>query len=100
MSMRDLLQFLKAHRDRTEFLRPETWRALHTPPFGGDYAMGWIVRSDGARWHNGSNTLWYAEATFNEASGTVAAAACNYGDLAKSTPAVGRALLEAATAAG
>ncbi len=100
MSMRDLLQFLKAHRDRTAFLRPETWRALHTPPYGGDYAMGWIVRSDGARWHNGSNTLWYAEAMFNEASGTVSAAACNYGNLARSTPAVGRALLEAAAATG
>lgn len=99
MSLQDLLRYLSAHRDRTGFLRPETWTILHTPPFAGEYAMGWIVRSNGALSHAGSNTLWYAEVLVDAATGVVAAAACNDGHMTKSAPAVGRALLEAAAAA-
>jgi CubicO group peptidase (beta-lactamase class C family) len=98
MSLQDLLRYLAAHRDRTAFLKPQTWTTLHTPPFGGDYAMGWVVRRNGALWHNGSNTLWYAEVLFDSAEGIVAAAACNDGDQAKSASAVGPALAEAAAA--
>ena len=50
---------------------------LHTPPFGGDYAFGWIVRPDGALWHNGSNGQWYAAMEFNARRGVSAAAASN-----------------------
>jgi CubicO group peptidase (beta-lactamase class C family) len=58
-SISDLLKFLRAHKDQpTSFLRTETWQTLHTPPFGGDYALGWVVRPNGL-WHNGSNTMWY-----------------------------------------
>ena len=99
MSLQDVLRYLAAHRDRTDYLKPESWKMLHTPPFGGDYAMGWIVRGDGTLWHNGSNTLWYAEVLVDAAQGIVAAAAANDGYLAKSQPAVGHALLEAAAAA-
>ena len=35
------LLFAAAHRDRASFLRRESWDLLHTPPFGGPYAMGW-----------------------------------------------------------
>jgi CubicO group peptidase (beta-lactamase class C family) len=96
MSLYDLLRYLIAHCERTEFLKPQTWKILHTPPYGGDYALGWVVRSNGTLWHNGSNTLWYAEALIDPADGVVAAAASNDGYIAKSGPAVGRALLEAA----
>jgi CubicO group peptidase (beta-lactamase class C family) len=46
-------------------LKPETYRKLHEPPFGGDYALGWIVtkRSWGGGTvftHAGSNTMNYA----------------------------------------
>jgi CubicO group peptidase (beta-lactamase class C family) len=99
MSLQDLLRYLGAHRDRTAFLQPQTWTILHTPPSGGDYAMGWMVRSNGAFSHNGSNTLWYAEALFDPAAGVVAAAASNDGYMKKSWSAVGHALLEAAAAA-
>src|SRR5262249_14760677 len=44
----DLLRYLAAHRDGSNFLKPDSWRLLHTPPFGGGYAMGWAVRPDGA----------------------------------------------------
>lgn len=78
MSLADMLAYLSAHRDRREaFLKRETWDVLHTPPFGDDYAFGWIVRPDGSLWHNGSNTLWYAEAMVDRAAGAVCAAAGN-----------------------
>lgn len=98
LSMGDLMVYLAAHRDRSAFLKPESWRALHTPPFGGDYALGWSVRRDGGLWHNGSNTLWYAEAAFHPGEGTAWAAAAN--DASPPTlPAVGRAALSARAAA-
>lgn len=96
MQLTDLLTYLAAHRDRSAWLSAESWRMLHTPPFGGEYAMGWIVRPDGTRWHNGSNTLWYAEAQFNDASGVAAVAAANDGWIEKAGPAVRRALAAAA----
>ncbi|MBI1339614.1 serine hydrolase [bacterium] len=89
----DMLTYLAAHRDRDEaFLRPESWSTLHTPPFGGEYAMGWIVRKDGSLWHNGSNTLWYAEMAFHAEAGRAAFVCANDGHLPLSQPAVGRAL--------
>jgi len=95
MSLRDILRYLTAHRDRNAFLKPQTWTMLHTPPFGGNCAMGWVIRPDGALWHNGSNTLWYAEVLVDAAKGFVAAGVCNHGNLTRSTPAVSGALAEA-----
>ena len=45
-------------------LKAETFRKLHTPPDGGDYACGWVcVKRDWAGgnviWHNGGNRFWY-----------------------------------------
>ncbi len=78
MSVGDMLTYLAAHRDQPEpFLKAESWTKLHTPPFGGDYALGWIVKSDGTLWHNGSNTAWYGEALFNPKTGIAAAACAN-----------------------
>ena len=99
MSLPDLLRYLAAHRDRTGYLKAETWTMLHTPPFGGDYAMGWAVRRDRTLWHNGSNLLWYAEVLVDPGHDVVAAAAANDA-LDKTRPAVGAALLDAAAAAG
>src|SRR5262245_61636290 len=95
MSLRDILRYLTAHRDRNEFLKPQTWRTLHTPPFSGTSAMGWGVRPDGALWHNGWNTLWYAEVLVAAANGFVAAGVCNDGNMTRSQPAVSGALAEA-----
>ena len=97
MSLGDLLVYLNAHRDATDFLRADSWKVLHTPPFGGDYALGWVVRNDGALWHNGSNTFWYAEVAFRPADGISAAAVCNEARVA-ATLAVGTSLLRAAAA--
>ena len=99
MPLADMARYLRAHATRdAAFLKPESWEVLHNAPFGGPYAMGWIVSDDGRRWHNGSNTMWYAEATFRP-DGTVAAVAVNDGDIASGQPAV-RSLLEEADGVG
>jgi CubicO group peptidase (beta-lactamase class C family) len=98
MSLGDLMTYLAAHRDATAFLRPDTWKVLHTPPFGGDYAMGWIRRTDGSFWHNGSNTFWYAEAQWHPESGVAATAVCNE-SRASAMAAVSEAISRAAAAA-
>ena len=95
MNMADFVTYLSAHRDHGDFLRPETWNALHTAPFGGDYALGWMLRKDGVLWHNGSNTFWYAEMLVDRARGVVAASACNEAR-APAQMAVGNTLLRAA----
>lgn len=87
----DVLKYLSAHCFRTPFLKPESWQMLHTAPFGGDYALGWERRGD-AIWHNGSNTLWYAEMLADPKRGVVSAAAANDGRLGVMTPVVGKAL--------
>ncbi|HRE44555.1 MAG TPA: serine hydrolase, partial [Terricaulis sp.] len=97
-SFGDTLKYLAAHRDRTSFLARENWSVLHTPPFGGHSAMGWFVREGGALWHNGSNTLWYAEVLVDPARGLVAAAAVNDGRADIVGAPVGAALIGAAQA--
>lgn len=46
-------------------LKPETYKTIQTPPFGGDYALGWVVTQ--RDWgggtvfnHGGSNTMNFA----------------------------------------
>lgn len=94
----DVLKYLAAHRDTAApFLRRESWEALHTPPFGGPYAMGW-ARREGMLWHNGSNTLWYAEVIFDPARGLSAVAAANDGRAGDLQRPIGAALLGAVQA--
>ena len=87
----DLLAFLKAHRDRTSLVKPATWSMLRTPPFGGDYALGWYI-SPNRLWHDGTNTLFNARAFVSLDGSTCAAAVCNDGDYGRSQPALQRAL--------
>ena len=56
---------LRGAEGKARLLKPATFRTLHTPPPGSDYAGGWTVveRSWAGRRtlsHNGSNTYWYA----------------------------------------
>jgi CubicO group peptidase (beta-lactamase class C family) len=53
---------LRGERGNGALLKPDTYKALHTPRFGGNYAFGWGVAS--RRWaggvtltHSGSNTM-------------------------------------------
>lgn len=56
---------LRGERTERALLKPRTYKKLHTSPFGGDYALGWIVAQRG--WgggtvltHAGSNTMNFA----------------------------------------
>lgn len=41
VNLHDLLRYLAAHRDAcASLLKRRGWDALHTPPFGGGYALG------------------------------------------------------------
>jgi len=68
LNLSDLLAYLEAHRDRTaSFLSEVSWRTLHTPPFGGTFALGWVVKPDGTLSHSGSNGLWWANVVITPA---------------------------------
>jgi CubicO group peptidase (beta-lactamase class C family) len=66
----DWAQFAVLHREgareQGKLLKPATFRMLHTPPSGKDYACGWVVATkpwggdSPTLWHNGSNTSWFA----------------------------------------
>jgi CubicO group peptidase (beta-lactamase class C family) len=56
---------LRGARGEKALLKPETYKTLQTPPFGGDYALGWLVVD--REWgggavltHNGSNNMNFA----------------------------------------
>ena len=56
---------LRGARGESALLKPESYQMLQTPPFGGDYALGWIVVQRG--WggstvlnHGGDNTMNFA----------------------------------------
>lgn len=56
---------LRGEQGEPGILKPETFRRLHTPSFGGDYAFGWLVvdrpwAGGRALNHAGSNTQNYA----------------------------------------
>lgn len=56
---------LKGAMGKPALLKPETYAKIQTPPFGGDYALGWIVTqrdwAGGTAFnHGGSNTMNYA----------------------------------------
>jgi CubicO group peptidase (beta-lactamase class C family) len=53
---------LRGARGESALLKPESYQTLQTPPFGGDYALGWIVAQRGwaggkALNHGGDNTM-------------------------------------------
>jgi CubicO group peptidase (beta-lactamase class C family) len=55
----------RGERSGTATLKKESFVKLHTPPAGGDYAMGWIATPRGwaggtALTHAGSNTMFFA----------------------------------------
>lgn len=67
-SLDDLARYAMLHlrrgADGPALLKPATFRRLHTPPPGGDYAFGWHSVARGwakgkALTHNGSNTMWF-----------------------------------------
>lgn len=86
-SLDDLAKYAVCHLEgeRTGgLLKPETFRKLHTPVDGGDYACGWVcVERDWAGgkalMHNGSNTMWYVVMWLAPAKDFAVIAATNTG---------------------
>ncbi|MEN0654344.1 MULTISPECIES: serine hydrolase domain-containing protein [Hyphobacterium] len=73
-----------------DFLSPESWNILLTPPEGGNYAMGWGVTDEGAVLrHAGSNTMWFVQAVLWPEADRAAVAGVNDGRLDRVAPRVG-----------
>jgi CubicO group peptidase (beta-lactamase class C family) len=56
---------LRGARGESALLKPESYQTLQTPPFGGDYGLGWIVVTRSwaggkALNHSGDNTMNFA----------------------------------------
>lgn len=66
-SLEDMARYTMIHLGHgagDALLKPESFRQLHTPPEGADYACGWGIAKRGwaggnALTHAGSNTMWY-----------------------------------------
>lgn len=68
-SLGDWVRYARLHlqgeRGESGLLKSETFRKLHTPVFGDDYAFGWLVADRDwaggkALTHGGSNGYWFA----------------------------------------
>lgn len=75
---------LRGARGEKALLKPETYKKLHTPPFGGDYALGWMAVD--REWgggtvlnHNGSNTMNFAVVWIAPARDFAVLVVCNQG---------------------
>ena len=100
MTLPDLVRYLNAHMQQSaSFLKADSWKTLHTPPYEGNYAMGWMTNGAGQLWHNGSNTMWYAEVVVDPRRKIVAAAATNDGNLTDVQRPIGALLQSAALTA-
>ncbi len=86
MSVTDFARYAQWHVDGelgvAPLLTPESFKKLHTPPEGQEYAMGWAVTN--RRWaggtalmHNGDNTMFYAVMWLGPAVNTCFVAVCN-----------------------
>jgi CubicO group peptidase (beta-lactamase class C family) len=76
---------LAAARGRPRLLRAETFRVLHTPRTGADYAGGWVVcqrtwASGRALTHTGTNKAWNAMIWLAPALNLAFLSATNQGD--------------------
>jgi CubicO group peptidase (beta-lactamase class C family) len=86
--LRDWARFvadqLRGARGEKGLLKPETYKKLQTPPFGGDYALGWLVVE--REWgggqvltHSGSNTMNFAVAWLAPRRDFAVIVVCNQG---------------------
>lgn len=75
ISAADMAVYLRAHLEGDagrggDFLSPDSWQHLHTPPFGGTYALGWGVQ-EARLFHAGSNTMWLVQIGLDRETGRV-----------------------------
>lgn len=75
---------LRGLRGEKALLMPETYQKLQTPPFGGDYALGWLIAErdwggGSVLMHSGSNTMNFAVVWIAPARDFAVLVACNRG---------------------
>ena len=101
-SVVDWGKFITAHlrgeRGEPGILKPETFKHLHTPPFGGDYGFGWMVldrpwAGGRALTHTGSNTMNYATVWMAPAKDFAVLVMTNQGDTFAACDAAASALI-------
>ena len=87
-TLADWAKFVALHvagaRGKAPLLPAAAFTRLHTPPAGGDYALGWVVTERpwaGGRvlTHTGSNTMWFCVAWLAPARDFAVLATCNQG---------------------
>ncbi len=90
-TLEDWGKFIALHiagaRGESDFLDPETFKKLHAPPPGGNYALGWVVTERewaGGRTltHSGSNGMWFAVVWLSPKKNFAVLAATNTGGAA------------------
>ena len=87
-TLSDWARFIALHMGGDEgnakLLKAQTFKVLHTPPDGQEYAMGWVVVDrpwGGGRvlTHAGSNTMWYCVVWMAPKKDFAVLVACNQG---------------------
>jgi len=87
-NLEDIGKYITAHlagrrgNDVTGLLTSAEFSKLHTAAKNPGYALGWVV-TDGALWHNGSNTMWLASIDINPEKNIALFVATNAADLQK-----------------
>ena len=98
---------LNAGQGKAGLLKPTTYETLHTPPFDGEHALGWLVTErdwgGGRVWnHAGSNTWNYSNAWVAPSAGFAVIVCINQGGdtAAKAADEAAGALIHLHTAKG
>jgi CubicO group peptidase (beta-lactamase class C family) len=89
---------LRGEKGEPGILKPETFKRLHTPASGGDYAFGWLVvdrpwAGGRALNHAGSNTMNYAVVWMAPAKDFAVLVMTNQGDTFNACDAAASALI-------
>tara|TARA_R110000868_G_scaffold102499_6_gene282256 strand:+ start:4080 stop:5198 length:1119 start_codon:yes stop_codon:yes gene_type:complete len=93
ISLSDLGRYLGAQMagdrgEASDYLTADSWQTLHTPPFGGDYALGWALQN-GRLIHAGSNTMWFVQIVMDPQSDRAVVIAFNDGRVDRVAPTMG-----------
>ena len=93
VSLSDLGRYLDAHMaggrgEVSGYLTADSWQELHTPPFGGNYALGWGIQN-GRLLHAGSNTMWFVQIVMDVSSDRAVVIAFNDGRTDRVAPSMG-----------
>ena len=96
ISLQDLSDYLDVvmagvRGEETDFLSAESWQRLVTPPFGGDYALGWGARNDQLM-HAGSNTMWFVQIVIEPGADAGAVVAFNDARINRLRPVMAEAI--------